>query len=317
MSSNQNQQSQTPERSDIIARADAKGKILDFRNALVPANPEHYAMMQGIGGSDYAALSTIMVAITDYSKGKGENSRFVKAHVLPEVLEMVRHVCIKNLGEPVVPMQQGDWGRVVTMIQKVDGIFSGVGNTVSTVSEGLTEAEPGKTIAEKLKKVLAKIIAPKEPIVLHKAPVSVDYHYRQERVNIYSKDYNEGGYVNVSTLEFTRNGYVPEDVRNKDGEVIMKKGDVKKLPWTVRISNFKALPKKQENGTVSYVSSSVKEKQDVFISLSDEAMFSCCYRVDRFVTVWETMISGPFIRAGAEKKEVARIEAAARRKGMS
>lgn len=317
MSTNQNQQNPSTDRSDVIARADAKGKILDFRNALVPSHPEHYAMMQGIGGREYAPLSTIMVAITDYSKGTGESSRFVKANVLPEVLEMVRHICVKNLGETVIPMQQGDWSRASSMMQKVDGIYSGVGNTVSTVSEGLTDATPGKTISEKLKKVMAKIIAPKEPVVLFKAPQSVDYHYRQERVNIYSKEFNEGGYVNVSTLEFTRTGYVPEDVKNKNDQVIMKKGDAKKLPWTVRISNFKALPKEQENGTVSYVSSSVKEKQDVFINLSDEAMFSCCYRVDRFVTVWETMISGPFIRVGAEQKEIARLEAAARRKGLS
>lgn len=94
---NQNQkQTQPPAISTTIAKTAAKGKFLDFRDNLISANPNDYAMVHGIGGAKYAARSTIKLLITDYTVQN--NVKVVSANVSPEQIAYLLEVCRKNAG---------------------------------------------------------------------------------------------------------------------------------------------------------------------------------------------------------------------------
>lgn len=89
----------TSKRSDIIVKAAAKGKFVDFRNALVPAFEQDYAMIHGCGGKKHASRSCIKLFLTDYSAGTGDRAITVSANVGPEFIPYAFAVCEKNVGE--------------------------------------------------------------------------------------------------------------------------------------------------------------------------------------------------------------------------
>lgn len=109
--------------------------------------------------------------------------------------------------------------------------------------------------------------APTETVPL---PMNGDYAYSQVRVNTYKTDQN--GYCPVTALTITRQGYY-KGKRN--------------MPWTVKISAFKAQYNTAPNGTTSYIGSTAVEKKEVFIQISDEDFYKFTKRIDRFVRVWE------------------------------
>ena len=96
---NQHQASQ-PFFSDVIARAATKGKFLDFRNNLVMAYPQDYAMLHGTGGSKSARKSTIKAFMTDYSNPN--NKVVVSANIPPELPYELIEICKKNMGVPTL-----------------------------------------------------------------------------------------------------------------------------------------------------------------------------------------------------------------------
>lgn len=273
--------------SDVIARADAKGKILDFRNNLVQAKPEHYAMMHGTGGREFARVSTIKLCMTDYSGGTGDNSVYVNANVSPSLIERIMSVCEQNVGDvyapsPVnIPSAAEALKLARDMLQAASGAGES-GDKVLSVPYGKL-VELGKTISA----ANAEIAKANEAATQLTKP-NVQFNVKQERVNVYSRD--DRGLVSVSTLQITRQG-------------IRKDGEVSRMPWSVKVSNFKAKPIEQSTGATSYDGKTACDKKEVYINITDEAMHDCCYRVLRFCEVWENANCIPAILAAQKAKE--------------
>lgn len=269
---NQHQASQ-PFFSDVIARAATKGKFLDFRNNLVMAYPQDYAMLHGTGGSKSARKSTIKAFMTDYSNPN--NKVVVSANIPPELPYELIEICKKNMGVPTLDVTALN-ALVNNMSRETRLPPSGDGNEYLAI--------PSAAIQQLQDMLKGKNGVP--------ASAGADYSYHQERVNVYGQ---AGGLVPVSTVQINRQG--------------MRGSDVSRLPWYVKISNFYAKASSQTNGTTAYVASSIQDMKEVYIVLSDSDMFRCMKRVARFIEVWEDTVCCGLVRQGLELKEQERIKA--------
>lgn len=313
---------------DMICRIDAKGKILDFRNSLVPANPENYAMLHGQGGSKYARNSAIQATLCDYSdktkEANGGKSVTVSANLPRHIFSIIKEICMKNIGSSHVMVNDPDprnqnWKGFATYIhdvavavQKGMSVCTTMAVAVYSLVAGVTNAlrkkfkgADDKSFLELLGKSFAdaceRFTSPVEEPVLVPAPalptgLYTDYHYEQVRVNTYKK-HKDGAKVFVSTVTIDR-------------MVLDGKGNKQMLPWSIRVSNFWAIPKVHENGTQSYVRNSVdqKETMSAVIKCDDEEMYRCCYNIEHFITVWENTVCIPLVKEGLKAKAEAYLQ---------
>lgn len=309
MSNNKNQY------SCLITKAAAKGKFLDFKDGLVAAKDEDYAMLHGAGGKDHAPISVIQLCITDYSKGTGEAAVFVRASVQPHILAIVRDVCAQNLGMAKVSVKDGFGSFLSNAVVKVYASVQKCllcGRAFAKLINGFMNAcayaitgkdKTAETVWQKFgaslkdaKAVLSQnpdmeVAIPDTPDGLVPLGVLVDYNYHQERVNVYSK--TPDGLVSVSTCDIMRAG-------RRQG------GAASKLPWTVKIANFKSQPVAQQTGGTAYNPQVIQDKTEAFIMLSDQDMYRCCYAVEHYVSTWENSICIPMVRNGVLQREAAR-----------
>lgn len=119
-------------------------------------------------------------------------------------------------------------------------------------------------------------------------PVSYDYSYSQVRVNSYKTDAQ--GFCPVTSLTVTRQGYY-------NGK--------RKLPWTIKISSFKAKYTTAANGTTSYVGSTATDKKEVFLQISDEDFYKFTSKITSFVRVWEDTMCAQEVMNGCRLRDEA------------
>lgn len=288
--------------SNIIAKAAAKDKFLDFRNNLSLAKDEHYAMIHGIGGKEYAANSTIKLLMTDYTGGTGNKSVTVNFNVTPDVVSKILEVCRRNIGTSVV---SNGGAKPVTSVPTIEEAYALV-TKIYTEGQKLEDGNMAVSRAELTS--LGKLIGTaREALNAQKggsqgpstAVEAVDFELKQDKVDAYaSKD--SGGRVPVSTLLIKRETY-------------RSNGELSKYPWTVKICNFKAKTNENKNGTISYDSKTMAENREAFIQISNDDMYRCCHRVESFVRIWENAVGIPLVLGGLETKEAKRQEYLANR----
>lgn len=304
--------------SDTIAQAAVRGKFLDFRNNLQLANPNDYAMLHGAGGAKHATKSTITLLITDYSAG-ANGTITVRTNVAPELIPYLLEVCKQNVSvastttRPMVPacvqkVRQLCMGTAlppnngvvyvacpVSDLQALPGLdgFTSKGQEVYGRLQQAALPLPPDTSGAAFVAVpkdglleLEKAIVPSDTDASQKVG-GVNFSYRQERVNVYKQ---ENGLVPVSVLSISREG-------------TRKSGEVSRLPWTVKITQFMAPPLPQKNGTTAYNSQGKQQVTEAFVSLSDFDMFRCLHRVERFIEVWEVTYGMGLICDGMKRKE--------------
>lgn len=296
----QNRQVPQEQISDIIAKAASSGKFIDFRNNLVQSLPKDYAMMHGIGGSKYAVKSTIKITIMDYSKaqtdgngkpvrdsqGKWVGSHSVNANVSPDSIEMLYEVCRRFVG--VQPAAQGSAQKVsANALPMVQNLLK---NTQLPPSQ---DGRPYLAVpTEQIEQIITELSTGTSTARnATKGGSSDDFYFKQERVHAHDWNPTNPQPKPVISLQISRQSFMPN-------------GTVKKLPWTVKIQNFLAMPIKQENGTFNYDPGSiVKESvEEAYILVSDEDMFRCLYRTKRFIETWEyAYCAKPIIDAVSRK----------------
>lgn len=314
--SNNNQQTI----SDRIITIGGKQKFFDFRDGLVPANMNDYAMLHGSGGSKHAASSVIKLTITDYSGGTGQNSTTVQANIHPSLVEVLRDKAEANMGTTYVPINAGIWGFVFKSIKKVESIgnvLRGMATSTKTLLDSMREAarvgakggqttdvwmQTGIAIANGSQAMANAASSNKpadgqpQPMSVMEMPIVYDYHYEQTRVNTYKRHPSNQSLVSVSSLRIQRTGY-------------RQNGDVSKLPWTVTISNFYAVEKKYPNGTSAYEPKTITDKKEAFFSLSDDDMFKAASRVCHYIQVFEIGACLPVVMNGRSEMEKNRMGA--------
>lgn len=289
--------------SDIIARVGAKNKFFDFRNALVPAYTNNYAMLHGIGGENFAPVSGIRLTITDYSKGKGENSVTVYHNVAPYVIDELLSVCRQNAGISVLESQDlsgvvvGLEARMDVLLGTIHSLVRGLMGACGDILNGKGNPKgPLADVGRALSATDKFLATPREGRnVWISGNGRKDYAYHSEKVNTYRRD-SRDGFVFVSVLDISRRSF------NEKGEEL-------KYPWTVKMKNLYAQPNENGNGTVSYVSKTARDVSEAFVMVSDEDMYRCSYTVDHFIRVWEASCTETLVAEGLTEREKQRRSA--------
>lgn len=291
--------------NDIIVRADASKRILDFRNALVPANAVDYAMLHGAGGAKHAARSGIKVVICDYSGGTGNGkSVSVSANASPDLFPVLADVALANMGQYGISPKDGIWaklsgrfreqgavfGAFYALVQKLENAFGSTVNGRIAPMSPPYYGELAGSFGQARVSMESCTANNQQAAELSSVPFTRDFQHAQTRVNTRAR--TRDGFVPVSLLTITRQGYV--------------KGEKRRLPWTLKITNFEARPSGQGNGTTAYDAGSMRNKQECFIQISDDDMFRCCRRVTRFVEVWEIATGVSLVSNGLVQREQAR-----------
>lgn len=262
-----------------IAKAASKNKFLDFRNALSLAYLEDYANIQGIGGSKHAVASGIKLLIQDNTNGSQKAEANIPCWLIDKMLEVCRHNAIDlyydgtntayfvnriALAVQVFLKRLAvACGHMVTGKIHQAGPFAEFGSVSKTAGSVFTDFQ-------------------QFPVPPLQKPYA-EFTYRQEKVNPYSK--TRDGFVKVNSVTIQRKQF-------------NAKGEVKKSPWTVSISNFEARPSEKKNGTTAYIPNTKRNEVALFIQVSDDDMWSCLYAVSHFISVWEMAYGIPLIQNG-------------------
>lgn len=285
----------------VIAKTNGRNKVIDFRDGLVLACPDDYAMIHGKGGKNHAPTSVIKIAICDYSGGTGGNSTTLFANITPDVCEQIFEVCKRNVGQTVVDNNLLIFQEIRAadkkLLKTADMNFNLLNNVLSVFGRiEQAEKEPGlKAIASGLGKLLGKTKAkvmedagdPVRPPCMVMAS-HADFVHAQDRVHAQKK--NAEGYAPVQRLNIFHTTY------RKDGQM----GN---YPWTVKITNAMARVRVQPTGATTYDASSMKDVREVFIQVSDADMFRMMSRVTSFIRVWEIAMGTELVRAGEAARE--------------
>lgn len=262
-----------------IAKAASKNKFLDFRNALTLAYLEDYANIQGIGGNKHAPTSGIKLLIQDNSNGSQKAQAIIPCFLIDKMLEVCRRNAVDMEFDGTTVAFQVD--RIYkTVFELVKGVKSACGHIIEQKGHPKGPLADFGTAAREAESVYTDF--QRFPMTACGKPYA-DFSYRQERVNPYSK--TNDGFVRVSVLSIQRKQF---NARN----------EAMKSPWSVNISNFEAAPNEQKNGTTSYRSNTKRNEVNLFIQVSDDDMWRCCYAVSHFISVWEMTYGMALVQNG-------------------
>ena len=262
-----------------IAKAASKNKFLDFRNALTLAFLEDYANLQGIGGGKHAPTSGIKLLIQDNSSGSQKAQAIVPCFLIDKILEVCRRNAADMEYDGTTVAFQVD--RIYkSFFELVKGVKSACGRIIKQKGHANGPLADFGNAAREAESVYTDF--QKFPATAYGKPYA-DFSYRQGRVNPYSR--SNDGYVRVSVVSIQRKQF-------------NAKNEVMKSPWSVNISNFEAAPNEQKNGTTSYRSNTKRNEVNLFIQVSDDDMWRCCYAVSHFITAWEMAYGIPLIQSG-------------------
>lgn len=290
--------------SNIIARSSTSKKVIDFRDGLVLANPEDYAMIFGVGGGKHAAVSVVKVTICDFSEGTGDKSTTANANLELETISLLRAVAEQKLLNPVkspalAQTQPSVQTKAESGILLDDAAwasfmagFKQVGDAAKA-RRGLSYDELLQ-LGSNLRAVRDAGKKPKETTVANQPAVSpgiADFTHSQVRINIYKK--GSGGlpadFAPVSRLTIT---HTPLD----------KNGRVNNYPWVVKITNGSARVVEASNGATSYASNTYQETQSVFMNLSDLDWFRMMEACRRYIDTFTMCFGIPLVKNGVNQR---------------
>lgn len=279
--------------SPIITRADAKDKLIDFRDNLSKSGIGEYAMMHSIGGAKRSFKSTIKCSICDYSAGKGEgNSTTVYANFDIDSIYYLYNY-IKLLMGPSTATSQSDsmidTSKLNDAINRLIKVYNNL-KVQNVVDSAMTDEIVN--IGQTLRKFEAQVKSHSSAI----NPGEPDFSYSQERVDVYKVD-TKTGIAPVTVVSVTRTG-------------TRKNGEKSRMPWCFKISNGSAPTKRMPNGTTSYEGAKFKVEKACFINVSDKDMFRMMTRIVRYIEVWEDTVCIPIINQALIQKEQERQTAA-------
>lgn len=306
--------------SDVITKAHGKDKVIDFRNGLVPALPEHYASIHQAGGRKSSGgrktfSSVIKMYLCDFAKGTGDKSVTVSVNLEPSLCYEWLEVCKASLGQIALPyydkvkkqggspydteLRENSLGRMrndlitagsgaVSFVTMLQGVVSGLADIVrGKISDKMGACTAAGAAMKKAKGAFSESRNRPAENVLTLAR-GIDYSYTQDKVNVYKK--GKDGYAPVSRLLVTRQTF------RTDGSAAM-------YPWTFKITNGEAVVVERDNGATTFQSNTMRNSSEAFILVSDRDVFRMMLRVTHFIDAWETAYGIPVICNGIQLEE--------------
>lgn len=287
--------------NSTITKINGRNKVVDFRDGLVVATTNDYAMMHGAGGSKHAPNSVIKITICDYSKGTGDNSVTVAANIKPEQVAILRAVAERCVASPMGQKVSVGTSDIFAVTQdEFAKIEESLRLMVSTSKNGnKLEGDNFVKVGANLRAVYNSLKAADSTQGADPQSKGFDYEYTQDRVNPYKNSYSKDipeGYAPVTKLQITHQPFY--------------NGRVSSYPWCFKITSGIAIPQENELGGVSAKRGSFKEQSTAFINVSNVDMFAAMEDCMRFIRAWELAFGIPVIKAGETAREEARKKAA-------
>ena len=300
--------------SDLISQIWGKDKCLEAFSSLTVADPKDYAMLQGCGGKDHANRSGITIVLTDNTPAavahNGGKAAKVRATVPTGQFTIAKNIAEFNIGNTWI-----DTCALATEMSvfpgKATAAFDFLLEIIRNTGEALGDVLSGKVktagqtqaLFNRVKAVYVKGSKFRELNFTAKAgtrlelPVYRDWEYTQTRVHSY--DRTPDGRVGCAVLSITRKQY--QEINGAESRQMK--------PWTISVSQFRAMPSVQKNGTVSYVSGSKANEMSAWVKLDDGQMLEFCHRIERFEEIWEIANCTAMVREAQSLKENKRKQA--------
>ena len=289
--------------SAIIAKTNGRDKVIDFRDYLNLANTDEYAMMHGIGGEKHSRVSVIKVVICDYTQGTGENSKTVSANISPTTVTKLLEVCKRNIGTLVLPndmaplveqrIHQSDMKKIANMqfgvLRQVIKLCKSIQNAAQAKKMPGLDVIAGSLVAMLEKEKTAVL----EPTQVQNGgfftvPSHCDITHEQDRVHASKQDAD--GYAPVQRLTISHQTYRQD-------------GSLSRYPWYIKITKGIAKVRVSDIGATSFDPSTLKDTEEAFINVSEEDMYRCMVRVERYIDAWEKLNCLPLIKEGLARRQ--------------
>lgn len=279
-----------------ITRAEAKDKIIDFRDNLVLSADNDYAMMHCQGETKRGYKSTIKCAICDYTKGKGDKSVTAYANLSVETIYYLYNAAKQVMVQQPIPINTDALNLSVNNLAK---LYKSIGDMAANALPSMAEDKNLIKFINAVKKEIGANGAKIRDymVALNSASAGAgkaDFEYSQDRVDVYRKDANST--APVSIMRITHAG-------------TRSNGAKSKFPWYIKITNGTAPVKEMPNGTTSYEGSKLKIDREASINVSDFDMFRMMLRIKRFIETWENSYCIKNIQNGHKKRDHERMYA--------
>ena len=294
----------------IIAKTSTSKRVIDFRDGLVVANNDDYAMLFGIGGKNHAPVSVIPVTVCDFSVGTGDRSRTCTANLEVDVISQLYEVAKDRILHPVTAQKRG---TQATGIHLSDMAWNNLNQCLdilraSLQNPGYIDGDNLVSLGQMLRAVCddgagslngrQSQAAPAKPAYGKKQPTAnADYMHQQVRVNIYKKG-ADGLPSNVAPVQKLTILHTPFD----------DNGNIHGAPWLFTIANGAAEPNVSDNGAITFKSNTYQEFNSVFMNVSDADMFRMMDACQRYIQTFTMCFGVPLVKAGVEQKRREREE---------
>jgi hypothetical protein len=245
----------------IIAKGGSNTVRMDFRDNLSAAYPEHFTMLHGIGGKDYAYNSSIGLYLCNSAKGTGDKSINVHYNLPVSVIRELFFVAQQKL-----TAQSAGSGnpKAAAAISEVVQNLLGVYTNLSQVCNDAYTLGALYNCGSTLENVAASL----------NQETPDTWEYTASKANPYKVAENGTGPCSSVTIRY-------ESSRN---------GVVQTYPWYIQVSNFMAPITTKGSGTVNFNGSNATDKRSVDVKLSRDEMFRMLDACVRYITVWENTV---------------------------
>jgi len=105
-------------------------------------------------------------------------------------------------------------------------------------------------------------------------------------------------------------GYAPMRILKIARQHTDQAGEVKKYPWTISVSNGRAIKVMGQNGSSYAKGGTYQSQKEVMINLNDQDFYCLMTEVIAFIDVWEVTFGAKVIREGRAILDVKMAEAA-------
>lgn len=303
----------------IITKTQNSKKAIDFRDGLVLANDNDYAMLHGAGGKKYASVSVIPCWICDYSKGKGDKAVTVNANFDLELISLLhaksQQILLNSAatssgndeaasGSCSVKLSKKSWSELIKCLQMVidaskakssiggDALIE-LGKSLRAIhTDGKQDIDAQRQAKEQREDAASD---PTQGYVS-------DFKHTQVKVNGYKTGQNglPSNRAPVTKVTITHNA--------KD-----KQGNINRSPWFICISKGHAEIRVDENGATSSVGGTFQETAKAFVNISDIDMFRMMEDCKRYIDAFTMCFGLPLVQKGVTQRLLEREERSAQR----
>ena len=248
-------------------RSGPRGKVLEFRDNLIPANSNNYANVHGRGGNDVlestgevlpkALNSTIQVLLAD----KEQHIECI-AGLSPEIIRLLYEISLQR-------MTEGSFLLSKLSLDKLHLCY-----------DSLKEAATGKSSNDQVP--VSKIIDSGK--ILKSTIEDIENSkgsFKYDQVRVHKHKLGVEGICPIQSISIIRNESI--------------NGIIQQLPWKFSLMCGKAKP--SENG-LGYVKESLTDVKKAEIKLSDIEMYQLMAENVAFLNMFEQAMCAPVVKDG-------------------